>query len=282
MHSFSNALQSTIKSEIDAVNQVSDNAIQKSEGCIALLKRNLGQLNHFILDYTFKDQQEEIWFFKEFKPDLHAQLLYYREVLYLERRRPEGSRKAIRKYLNKQLNRVQMFFEKNNGVFYYYKSGKTDHDERYFVRNENPVLLDPEFSIDIDTRLTTSHSNCLAHIKAFERLRGYIMHLINQLEKVAVAHADQPKSNLVFTDPKVGVVELGYSLFAKGAFNNGNASLRQIMEVIQFAFNVDLGNYNAMYNQNIRLRKRLERSAYLMALIKYNDGRMDDLDNNPR
>ncbi|KAK6030551.1 RteC protein [Ostertagia ostertagi] len=180
------------------------------------------------------------------------------------------------------INRVQMFFERNNDLFNYYRSGKTIYDDRFFIRSAQAIPVDPDHMLDIDTRFSTSYSNSLAYIKAFERLHGYIVQLINQMDKVNVANSDQHKSNLVFTDPKVGAVEFGYALFAKGACNNGNASLRQIMDVIQFAFNIDLGNYNAMYNQNIRLRKRLERSAYLIALMKSNDGRMDDLDNNPR
>lgn len=70
--------------------------------------------------------------------------------------------------------------------------------------------------------------------------------------------------HLVWTATQNAVVELGYALFASGAFNNGNATLKRIMYTIERSFNIKLGNFYHTYGF-IRGRKK-DRTSFLKEL----------------
>ncbi|MFR9542322.1 MAG: RteC domain-containing protein [Rikenellaceae bacterium] len=67
--------------------------------------------------------------------------------------------------------------------------------------------------------------------------------------------------HLVWSATQNAAVELGYALFASGALNNGNATLKRIMYTIERVFNTKLGNFYHTYGF-IRGRKK-DRTAFL-------------------
>lgn len=58
---------------------------------IKLLEDMFKQLKAFISDYTFKNENEEIQFFKEIKPQLFCKLIYYQKIYKIETMCPNGS-----------------------------------------------------------------------------------------------------------------------------------------------------------------------------------------------
>lgn len=54
--------------------------ISKSLEASRILAEAFNQLKSFILSYNFKDEDEEIFFFKEAKPKLCSRLIYYRKI----------------------------------------------------------------------------------------------------------------------------------------------------------------------------------------------------------
>lgn len=59
-----------------------------------ILEDSLSQLKSFILNHSFKDEVEEIYFFKEAKPRLFSKLIYYHKVHNIAMRRLAGSNAA--------------------------------------------------------------------------------------------------------------------------------------------------------------------------------------------
>ena len=55
-----------------------------------------------------------------------------------------------------------------------------------------------------------------------------------------------------WTGKVIDLVELKYGLHVTGSINNGNASLKDIKECLEEAFDVDLGNTSSYFQDIIR------------------------------
>lgn len=117
-------------------------SIEHSEGdilqivppAIKVLEEMFKEIKTFISDYTFKDEDEEIRFFKEIKPQLFCKLIYYQKIYRIEALRPNGSDEAQKKYIAKELDHLKDFFDKNLDFYKYYRSGGTHFDKMCFMR----------------------------------------------------------------------------------------------------------------------------------------------------
>lgn len=283
MQNFSSSLQAEINEKLDRVTNESDNPLKTAENAYLIAEAALIKLNQWLLDHVFETEQEEIAFFKTIKPDIHAQLIYYTELYHIEANLPLKEGKRLKKYLKRELERVDMFFERNKSIYNYYRRGNTKHDREYFLRSG--VANNDTFSYphDIDPRLSTPKSSRIAKIKAFEMVAEHLKSMMSQIKGTSVMSEDgtTSRSQVTFTGNKVEAVELCFGLHAVGAFNNGQATVKQIIAGFEKGYNTKLGNYYAVYHQNIRLRKIKERSSFIMKVAKANDDRMDYLDINP-
>jgi len=66
-----------IKSEIQIIDLEEDTTLNKSVKIISLLKIYFNELKSYISEYSFKNEIEEIHFFKDTKPQISSRLLYY-------------------------------------------------------------------------------------------------------------------------------------------------------------------------------------------------------------
>jgi hypothetical protein len=238
----------------------------------------VAELKTFILEYTFTDQAEEIKFFKELKPKFLRELIYYSELFELEANRPVGDADVQAGYYKHVMERVRLFFERNSQLYNYYRSGKTNFDEQFFKRGANTQPL------DMDPRFCTMHSSKLAKIQAFEQLNSYLLTALNALRHngpdVIINQAGyKPKSS--WSDTRVALIELAYAIYAKGSVSHGNAEIKDIVSALEQAFNIDLGNFYVVFQQNIRLRKK-NRTVYLDESKDYLIRYMDDQDEFPK
>lgn len=91
------------------------------------------QLKAFIADYTFRDEVEEIEFFKTVKPRICHRLIYYRKIYNIEMNRPVGS-ESQRSYLIDEIRGINRYNEKRSDFVRYYRSGLTHLDALYYLR----------------------------------------------------------------------------------------------------------------------------------------------------
>lgn len=257
------------------------NGLQKAERSCQAVQSSIRHLREFISDYAFKDDAEEICFFKELKPKFLKELIYFSELYHIESEKPVTGREIQEDYYKHIMEGMRLFFEKNRQFYTYYLAGKTHVDEMYFLRRSDTVDISPsEYLPDIDTRFSTVYSYKLSKILAYEDLNRYLQHAIHALYSSANQSAvERPK--ITWTDSKVDLVELVYAIHAKGAVNHGEADITVIAGAVGQAFGIDLGNVSSAFNQNIRIRKK-NRTAGLQQLMDHLTRRMDDLDMHPR
>src|SRR5690606_29322808 len=97
-----------------------DCSIQRIEAVIHLILECLSEVKKHVLKKGFKNNDEEIRFFKYQKPASVAKLIYYNDIYKIETKKPYGE-KPIRKYLNKELKKLKRFFDNNLDFYKYYR-----------------------------------------------------------------------------------------------------------------------------------------------------------------
>ena len=220
------------------------NIIIYCQKSISTIKASINLLKKYVTTNSFINKEEEIHFFKFIKPTFYSKLIYYLKVFKIESRRPIGSDITEKTYLMRSLDKLSLFFETNLNFYEYYRTGAAFMDEKYFLRSSkeiNPIL--DSMCLDADPNFTTTYDYKVAKIIANDMLWDY---LNKEIEKQNTKHTDQTteqlKSSLKWTDSKTGLIELSYALKYAGSFNNGQASVKQITEFFEKAFNVELGN----------------------------------------
>ena len=255
--------------------------VQQAESAYRVAERYMLELKQFIFSYTFKDQEEEIRFFKNEKPMFLKEFIYYAEMFYIESRRPVGDSEMQKNYLKENLERIHIYFQRNNHLYTYYRTGKTYLDHVFFLRNAEEIPLQPVYSLDIDPRFSTVYSFKLSKLIAFEQLHDYLQTAIRRLEDASpINNLSKPSKTITWTASKAELIELAYALQSSGVFNFGKADVKQVVSTLEDYFNIRVGNFYRVF-QGQRIRKK-SRTSFLDSLKENLIKRMDESDLNPR
>lgn len=265
-----------IDSEIERFDIYGYDIIENSLKMIDLTQGYIDQLRERVIVHEFNAQEEEIVFFKELKPQVLSKQLYFNKIYCIESKFPTGSNEAAKRYLNDQLHSLEYYFNRYLDFHQYYRSGSTVYDKYYFVRgNVDPKLCTDSSRFNSDLKFSTVYDFKVAKIIANEMLRIYLNRRLKMIEDPTL-FVETKKSRRTWTGQKNSLIELGYSLYASGDIDHGNIDVKEIMDTLGEAFNVDLGEY---YRTYIALRERKkDRTAYLNSLIEKLTKKMDEDD----
>ncbi len=265
---------------LESIELEEDTSLRKAKKAILLLKEIMQQLKAKLSDYRFKNEEEEICFFKEFKPQLSSKLVYYSEIYKIETRRPTGSDLAQRNYILKELDRIKEYFDKNLDFYQYYRAERTHLDRYYFLRGEPDIEFNVDcFYFERDNNFSTSYDFKVAKILANELLRIYLNAELHKLEKHPEeerAVSKYPRIKHTWTGTKTELVELIYSIHTKGSIDHGNIDLKELIDYFCNVFNTEAGDFYRIY-LNIRNRKE-SRTMYLDSLRDNFIKKMDEDD----
>lgn len=274
-----NAILLQMNQDISQINP--DNIIQRAEKSYQIVKQSVRKLNDCIEQYGFLNIEEEINYFKYIKPKMLREQIYYAELYHQEALKPLTDKETIEQYLKDILSNYRQYFERNLTFYNYYRMGKTHLDSLLFTRDAEAPHLPPEYMIDGDPNVSTVCCYKLARLQALEILKSHIQNDINNLYRQQPNPENEEPYRLIWTDSKVALIELAYAIQSRGALNHGNVDIKTVMNILQEVFQIHLGNYYGVYQQNIRIRKK-NRTAYLDQLRKDLEKRMDESEENPR
>ncbi|MBN8876807.1 MAG: RteC domain-containing protein [Sphingobacteriales bacterium] len=279
MQAFTRRLYEKLETQLKKIISEEYHLLKQTSQCINVCQEILKELRRYIEKNPFKDNVEEIEFFKEIKPRFYSQFIYYVKIFHIEINRPTGSDTVQRKYLKTHLHRITHFFENNLDFYQYYRSGSTHFDEVYFIRGKHDLRLFPDdLALTIDPAFCTTQSYKVSKLFANELLRIYLNAAITLLDRTdAIVPAQPAKQQRVqWTGSKVALIELIYALQSAGIFNNGSADIKQLSSYLEGVFQVELGNvYNVF--QEMRIRKK-NRTSFLDLLKEGLLRRMDEAD----
>lgn len=265
-----------IDSEIKRFDIYGYDIIGNSIKMIDLIQTYIDQLRERVVIYEFSTQEEEIVFFKELKPQVLSRLLYFNKIYCIESKFPTGSNDAAKRYLNDQLHSLEYYFNRHLDFHQYYRSGSTIYDNYYFVRgNFDPRLCTDSSRFNSDPEFSTVYDFKVAKILANEMLRIYLNRRLKMIEDPTL-WGEAKRSRRNWTGQKNALIELGYALYASGDVDYGNSDVKEVMDALGEAFNVDLRDY---YRTYIALRgRKKDRTAYLNVLIEKLKKKMDEDD----
>lgn len=270
MRNFAEEMLLKIDAEIESIGFNNDITINDALHIVKYIIPLYDQLRKLTVDHIFSSTEEEIYFFKELKPNILGRYLYFNKVYRIESQCPSGSNDVIKEYLNDELGGLTYFFRRNLELYQYYRSKATTYDTYYFIRGKADIrLCCDSFQCDRDPMFSTGYDHKIAKILANEMLQIYLnKRIINlgqseAINKQAITKIPYPAN---WTSNKIFLIELGYALYVAGDINNGNITVKEIMNLLGAMFNIDLGDY---YRGYITLKNRKkDRTLYLKTLIE--------------
>lgn len=280
MEKFISRLKNNFKNEIHIIESTECDILQKSLQIISVLEEAFEELRVFVTKYSFANQEEEISFFKEIKPQIFSQLIYYNKVYHIEMRMPTGSKHDKEIFLENILSRIKYYFDMNIEFYHYYRSGSTHLDKYYFLRGKPDIhLMLEDFYFERDIRFSTSYDFKVSKLLANEMLTVLINNKLSKLQQKKKLDElySPPKVKISWTGKKAELVELIYAWEKAHSFNNGKVNIKSLTEYIEDVFNIDLGDF---YHTFLEMRDRKgSRTIFLDKLIKLLNDRMDEADN---
>lgn len=239
MRKFVESLDREIKKRLEKLESSDLNILKKSLEASLVLGDAFQRLREFISNYTFKNEPEEIEFFKIIKPRLYYRLIYYRKVYNIEMNRPVGV-ESQKTYLIDEIKAINRYNNKHSDFVRYYRSGITHLDSLYYLRGRADTALYLEsFHYERDPKFSTNADFKVAKLLANELLSAYLKGELEALEYVKTASTDSlPSVRLTWQDSKTDLTELIYLLDSKRSF--GNVPLTQLAAYIANVFNIQL------------------------------------------
>ncbi|MCD8174161.1 MAG: RteC domain-containing protein [Alistipes sp.] len=252
MIDFTKQLQREINRKIDKIERSDKNPIKKASEASHVLGEGFQKLKAFVIDYSFRDETEEIDFFKDNKPRFCSRLIYYRKLYNIEMNRPVASIEVQMEYLNTELEAINLYNSKRLDFIRYYRSGATHLDSLYFLRNQADTDQYLEtFYYERDPQFSTTCDFKVAKILANDMLWAYLMTEIEKLDADTGRRGGvgfpMPETRITWQDKKSILLELIYAWDSKECF--GNVTLTQLASYISNVFNVqlDVGNLSRAF-----------------------------------
>ena len=207
-----------------------------------------------IIDEGFKNDVDEIHFFRTIKPQLLGKLIYYNKLYRIETSCPVDTGKMYYNYFTTQFANLKREYSEHicNSEFYrYYRSGRTDRDHTYFKRGNinyhdglNSIVfeIDPSFSTFFDYKLARIISN--------ELLYTFLLTKINPDENPdTILQRSESTKDIFWTDSKNALIELVYALYASGTISHGKIGIRKISLMFQILFNIPIGDLHHAFHR---------------------------------
>lgn len=247
---------------------------------IQISRKCLQELRILVRNNEFSNKQDEIDFFKTTKPFINSRLKFFTKLYNYLLEKPAGSIKLQRNFIDKQIKIAQEVAVKNLDFITYYREQATHFDENYFLRGNDKISMVSDSSyFYTDAEFSTSHDNMVAKVMAYDLLTNFYQQELKELrflEKEGRSKSPKQKLNLHWTGNKTDLVELIYALHSSDCVNNGKADIKEIAQMTERIFKVELGDYYRTY-LSLRIRKK-GRTKFLDSLRNSLEKRMDESD----
>jgi hypothetical protein len=238
---------------------------------IELSRNQLDFLRNEMKLKGFKSEEQEIYFFKHYKPLVLSHLIYFLKIQKLLENYPIILLEARQNILKRKMVFINRFHKKHASFIRYLKAEETYLDPVYFTRSKAhfakpnwKVISDPEFSTSHDTLVAKYQASCLFAKYLTQQL--FLLDKSNSQENVL-------KESLKWTGQKVDLIELIYALQASGVFDHGHSSVKKIADFFQEHFDCALGDVYRSYSE-LRFRKK-SRTKFLDQLSEQLQKKMD-------
>lgn len=276
------AFVSQLEQELLAIEQGDNSHLEQCKLCMDCIQQTLIALNEHVTLHPLGSVEEKIQLHKSILPKVNAHLIYFIKVFEIETALPKNALFARKKYYHRQLRTINRFFDYNKKLYQYYKSGDTRLDAQLF--SDAPLQLElalEEYAFVPGHSFSSCQSSRLARIIAYERVQSYIHIALAELNdsRPSPVYSGSTDNSVRWTEQKASLIELAYALQSRGCINNGRLTIKEVVQLLEQVFQIDLGNF---YRVFIGQRIRKNRTVFLDTLKECLTKKMDEEDENPR
>lgn len=230
------------------------------------LKEMLCTIKAKVLKDSFTNEQQEIEFFKNIKPQILGKLIYYNKVFRIETTCPVSNGKIHQSYYENLLKNLKSEYKEsicNEDFYRYYRAGRTDRDHTYFRLgqiNYHDGLKSGVFEIDLS--FSTYYDNKIAYIIANELLYIYMLTKISPEENPDLILLNgEANKDISWTNSQNALIELIYALYASNSIAYGKIGIRKLALIFQVLFRTPLNDIHHSFH---RMKTRAgSRTAFL-------------------
>nr|WP_294901346.1 RteC domain-containing protein [uncultured Pedobacter sp.] len=122
-----------LEQDLRAVEQADFTPCKNLSNSLQIIKAKLAKVAKHIRDNPFKDEVEEVMFFKEISPRFYSCWIFAIASYQLELNKPCGTVETCKSYFEDELKVIQRYFNQNAFYYHYYKSGACELDSICFV-----------------------------------------------------------------------------------------------------------------------------------------------------
>ncbi|HLZ86629.1 MAG TPA: RteC domain-containing protein [Puia sp.] len=211
---------------------------------IEAIKKSLLLMKSFVRDNPFENQSDEVHYYKVVAPPLYGRLFFFMKQYETRMEKQYGSQSKFGDYLQLELAKIEQFHMRHIEFCFYYIQDAKHMDDRIFVRDaaENTMLDQVEVIMAEDFCVGCYWA---AQLLANMEIKRWLERQVEELKGPAVVFSDEDDMpEMVFTDGPTAAVELALALHEKGCFNNGKATLKQVIRWTERYFRIKLGNFH--------------------------------------
>ncbi|MFS4494727.1 RteC domain-containing protein [Maribacter sp. 2308TA10-17] len=244
-------LLSKFYKELKELQQNTSTFLEEANTGNILCARTINKMKKVVQSQGFENKDTEIQFFKSIKIIPMQYLIYYTEVRSCELRFPKIGKTNQFQFLEKQVDKVNSFFEKHTEFLIYVDEAHEHLDKHYFTRkylHRAPII--ESYPYYKDPTFNTSHDGILARIRAMAMLTNYLKEKKREIEGIEMSNELTKRlSSVKWTGSYAAFVEMVYGCDAMSYFNNGNIEIQTIIEELGDFLNVPKGNSSRTYNE---------------------------------
>ncbi len=226
-----------------------------------LITTVIDQIKEKLKNYYFKNEEDEVCYFKKVLPEALALYIYYSDKIEWDRINRQGSPECSYKMTDRIYLQAENFRKDHKDICEYNRDEKSHLDKIYFLRT-SPLNTESKYQLRqiIDPSSPPVHCEMLAMNIAYSRLEHEMkMSLKENMDKASPAFFNE--DYLPWTGTKASATELLYGLRRSGLIDNGNASLNKMKKWFEKSFSIDLGNITKVF-QDIQSRKMNNNSVF--------------------
>lgn len=257
-------LQMQMEQDLEQLSFQSIQPLKKLISAIKLIRFSLSKLKDDVETYPFKDEPEEIEFFKHVKPSFFQWQIYYTELYTIETGFPLSDREKQIAYLAQEMSYIDRFFQQYAFLYQYYKLDADELDHLYFSRGvDSQSVLFPNIP-ELNPGFATSGDYLFSKFMAFEKLKSWLIEKMLYLQgnPTNPLQIGTEPDDLKWTGDTINLAEIGIGIYQTKQLNNGTATLSQIFRWLEEKLKVKIGIPSKRLSE-LRRRKRLSRTQYL-------------------
>lgn len=183
------------------------------------------EVRDLIRSYQFDTEDEEIYFFKEVKPQLETRVFFFTKLYNIEVTVPPVSIKKQIEHYREERRKLDHYASNSVGFQRYMRDKQTSKDHLYFTRGYKEELAGMDYRYcDMDHDTCTAKGFVQARLLSHDRLHRYLHRKILLL-KSGKSDNHKSQTNIRWEGKKVNLVVLMYGLIETRQVNCDIATL---------------------------------------------------------